>query len=177
MPAPCFIVWNNATGALLGTATIGAQPTAAVIGTPRTMLQIAPSASAPIRVIEWGYLFTTTPTAPVIMELIDTATVFASVMTAHIAANIHKYNNPTGAASAVQLGAALTAYSTGAVTEGTFGTANRLLAQTYDNALYFKQQFPLGREPEVAAGQCLRVRATPTAAVATSLLTYIAWEE
>jgi hypothetical protein len=111
------------------------------------------------------------------MELIDTATIFATMTTAHVAANIHKYNNPTSAISTVQLGASLTAWSSAAVTEGTFGSANRLLAQTFDTAQYYKQQFPLGREPEVAAGQCLRVRATPGTAVALSLVCYVVFEE
>ena len=110
------------------------------------------------------------------MELIDTGAIFGTLGTALAATSIARYNNPAGAASAIQYGTALSAFATGANTEGSI-TANRLLAMTYDTAAYFKQQFPLGREPEVAAGQCLRLRATPNTAAATSVLCYIAWEE
>lgn len=171
MAAPCFIAWNANTSAL--TAPMAGQATSATSGTVRTMLQIASPTSSKIRIIEWGYIFTTTPTAPVQMELITTGTVFATSLTAGSIAN---YNDATGPASLCTTGASATGYNTGIGAEGTI-TATRLLAQTFDNATWFKQQFPLGREPEVAAGYSLRVRATPTTSSATTVLCYVAWEE
>lgn len=174
MPAPCFIAYNQATAAL--TAAPGFQLSAATV-VPRTMQQIAAGANTPLRVIEWGYLLSAIPASPVIMELVDTGAIFATGLTAHVAGGIGKYNIPTGNASAVQLGTALTGYNVaGAATEGTI-TATRLLGINPENGLSFKQQFPQGREPEVAAGGCLRVRATPGSAAAVSILTYVIWEE
>lgn len=173
MPAPCFIAHNNATGAL--TAAVAAQPTAATV-TPRTMLQIAPGASTAIRVIAWGYSLSAIPGALPIIELIDTQSIFASALTAHVAAGIHKWNVPAGQASTVQLGTALTGYAAGAPTEGTI-TATRLLDFNPENQLYYKMQFPLGREPEIDAGKCLRIRATPGSAIAINLNCWVQWEE
>lgn len=175
MPAPCYIAWNSATGAL--TAAPVAQATAAT-ATVRTMLQIAPAATiTAIRVIEWGYTFSTAPAAPIAMELVDTGLIFATGLTAHVAAGIHRVNIPKGDASSVQLGTALTGYNVaGAGAEGTI-TATREFDFHYENGLYLNKQYPLGREFEVPAGNCLRIRATPGSAAALNLACYVIWEE
>jgi hypothetical protein len=174
MPAPCFIAWNSATGALTAPPTM--QPTAATV-TPRTMLQIAPAtANNPIRVIEWGYVLSAVPAAPVSIELIETGAIFASALTAHVAAGIHKVNVPSGSGSSVQLGTALTGYAAAAPTEGTI-TATRLFDFHVENGLYLNKQYPLGREFEVPVGTALRVRATPGSAVAVNMAVYVIWEE
>lgn len=162
MAAPCYIAWNADTSAL----TAPMAGVALASGT-KTMLQIK-SGSSKIRVIEWGYILTTTPAAPVQFELIETGTVFATVTT--IGSGIRAYNDVTGAASLAVAGTAATGFTASA--EGTI-TSSRLLAQKIDSATHFAQQFPLGREPEVNAGSALRIRATGTA----TILCYIAWEE
>lgn len=167
MAAPCYITWNGTSSAL--TAPLAAVATSATANTAKTMLQVKPG-SAKIRIIEWGYLFTATPTAPVIMELIETGTVFATVTSGNVLA----YNDTTGPASLASLGTSATGYT--ATAEGTI-TASRLLGMNYDSASFFKQQFPLGREPEVQNGYSLRIRATPTTATATNVLCYVIWEE
>lgn len=169
MAAPCFIAYNGVTSAL--TAPLASVATSATANTVKTMLQVKPGGSK-IRIVEWGYVFTSTPAAPVIMELIETGTVFATVTT--IGTGILAYNDVTGPASLAVAGTTATGFTASA--EGTI-TASRLLGLTYDTATYFKQQFPLGREPEVAAGASLRIRATPTTAAATNLTCYIIWEE
>lgn len=169
MAAPCYICWNGATSALSGTTVMAAVNTSATAGTPMTMLQIKPG-PAKIRIIEWGYLFKTAPAAPVQMELIETGTVFATVT----AGNITAYNDTTGPASLASTGTSATGYT--ATAEGTI-TATRLLAQTFDIATVFKQQFPLGREPEVQNGYSLRIRATPSSSVAVPVIAYVVWEE
>lgn len=166
MAAPCYIAYNCATSAL--TAPPAGCATSATANTVKTLLQIAPAKK--IRIVEWGYAFLTSPAAPVHMELIDTGTVFATVTAGNIAA----YNDATGPASAATSGTAATGFN--ATAEGTI-TATRLLEHTLDLATVFKQQFPLGREPEVNGGNCLRVRATPTAAGAITIVTYVVWEE
>lgn len=174
MPAPCFVAWNNATGAL--TAPPTAQATAAASGTVRTMLQIATAANVQIRVVEWGYALSGVTAAPLAIELIETGAVGASSLTAHVAAGIHPVNVPTGAASTVQLGAALTGYAAAAPTEGSI-TSTRLFDIHWENGLYVSKQYPLGREYEVAGSRFLRIRATPTSAAAANMICYVAWEE
>jgi hypothetical protein len=174
MPAPCFIAYNNATGAL--TNPPAAQASGAVSGTARTMLQVAPATTTSIRIVAWGYSLDVQPAVNPRIELIETGAIFASGLTAHVAAGIAKWNVPAGAASTVQLGAALTGYAAGATTEGTI-TATRLLDYNYENGLYLKREFSLGREPEVPAGNCLRIRVTPGSAAAVNVNCWIMWEE
>lgn len=140
------------------------------------MLQIAPASTTAIRVIAWGYSLDVVSASNPRIELVDTGTVFASGLTAHVAAGIHKWNNPSGTASTVQLGTALTGYSAGSSTEGTT-TVSRLLDYQYESGVYFKIQFPLGREPEIPAGNALRIRVTPTSAAAVNIACWIQWEE
>lgn len=175
MPAPCYQAWNQDTHAL--TAAPGLQTTAATV-TGRTMLQIATAAAVALRPIEWGYVLSAVPAAPVALELIDTGAVPATGLTAHVAGSINKANVPTGAASSVQLGTALTGYTNSAAAGGEGSiTATRLLDFHEENGLYLNKQYPLGREWEIPAGNFLRIRATPGSAVAVSLLVYVLWEE
>jgi len=166
MAAPCFITWNGLSNAL--TAPLAGAATNATT-TVKTMLQVKAGVGK-IRVVEWGYRFLAAPTAPVHMELIETGTVFATVTTGNILA----YNDVTGPVSLAPTGTAATGFTSTA--EGTI-TASRLLADTLDSGTYFSQQFPLGREPEINAGACLRIRATPGTAAATTVVCYVAWEE
>lgn len=168
MAAPCFIVWNADTSAATGPPATTA--TSATSGTVKTILQLK-SGAAKIRVIEWGYVFDSTPTSPVRVELVETGTVFATVTT--IGSGIRTYND-TGGVSQLAAGTSATGFN--AVAEGTI-TASRLFAYNYDTGLYFKQQFPLGREPEIAAASSLRIRATPTVSVASNVACYIIIEE
>ena len=169
MAAPLFIAWNADTSALTGPPA--ATATSATSGTVKTILQIKPGAQK-FRIVEWGYGFDAAPAAPVRVELIETGTVFATVTT--IGSGIRLYNDATGPASQAVAGTSATGFNS--TSEGTV-TASRLFAYNYDNALYFKQQFPLGREPEVNAASALRIRATPTSAAAVNIWCYVIWEE
>jgi hypothetical protein len=161
-------MWSGDSHAL--TAPLAALASAATV-TPKTWQQIQ-TAAGKIKVIEWGYYFTVSPTAPVTMELIETGAVGGTGGTSGVVQN---YNDVTGPASRITAGgAAATCY--GPTAEGTI-TASRLLAATMDLATYFKQQFPLGREPEVNASSFLRVRVTPSTAAAVSGVSYVVWEE
>lgn len=171
MAAPCFIAWNAAVGALTGPPT--AVASSATSGTSKTMLQIATASGAKIRIIEWGYTLTTTPGAPVQIELLDSGTVAATV-TALTSAGVVKYNDATGGTSGIQLGTALSGYT--ATAEGSI-TSSRLLDYQYETGMYYKCQFPLGREPEIPGGDFLRIRVTPTTSAAISLSVFTIWEE
>lgn len=169
MAAPVFIAWTADTSALTG--PIATVATSSTSGTVKTLLQVKPGGNK-IRIVEWGYGFDANPAAPVRVELIETGTVFATVTT--IGSGILKYNDTTGPASQAVAGTSATGFN--ASNEGSI-TASRLLGYSYDTSLYFKQQFPLGREPEINAGSALRVRATPTTSVAVNMYAYIVWEE
>lgn len=164
MAAPCYITWNAAAPT---TAAISGVTTGTVI---KTMLQLKP-ATPKVRIIEWGYSFETVPTAMVRVELIETGTIAATV-TATVAAGVMNYNDVTGPASQASLGVSATGYT--ATVEGSI-VAGRLLAYQEEWGSAFKQQFPLGREPEVNGGSILRVRVTT--ATALNMSTYICWEE
>lgn len=167
MAAPCFIAWAADTSAATGPPT--AVATSATSGTVKTLLQIKPATK--IRVIEWGYTLDSVPIAPVRFELVTTGTVFATVTT--IGSGVIPYND-FGAVSSVEAGTSATGFNSSS--EGSV-TASRLLAYHYENGIFFKQQFPLGREPEVQANQALRLRATPTSNAAVSVQPFIVWEE
>lgn len=164
MAAPCYIMWNADTSALT------AAPTAVSTGTAlKTMLQLKTGASK-ARLIEWGYSFDTVPTAVVKVELIETGTVFATVTT--IGSGIRLYNDTTGASSLAVAGTSASGFTASA--EGTV-TSTRLLAYQHEWGQQFKQQFPLGREPEIGSGTSLRIRVTTATAVNMSC--YMVWEE
>lgn len=166
MSASLYVSWNASTTAL--TAPMSGTATTSSITTVKTILQV--KAGTKLQVVEWGYLITANPTAPVQFELIDTGTVGATVSTG----SISNYNNTAGQSSFCTTGTAATGYN--ATAEGTI-TATRLLAQKIDSATFFSQQFPLDREPEVASGNYLRIRAIPTVATASTVLCYIIWAE
>lgn len=170
MASPCFIAWAADTSAATGPPSTVA--TSATSGTVKTILQIK-TGTGKIRIVEWGYTLDSVPTSPLRVELVETGLIFATVTT--LGSGVLKYNDVTGVAS--QTAAAGTA-STGfnASAEGTI-TASRLFAYEYENGMYFKQQFPLGREPEVNAASSLRIRATPTTSSAINIMPYVIWEE
>jgi hypothetical protein len=78
----------------------------------------------------------------------------------------------TGPATQVAVGAT-TNSGFGAVAESGSATI-RTIAKQYELGTQFKQQFPLGREPEVNGGQFLRVR---MAGVSLTANVYVIWEE
>ncbi|MFJ9413053.1 hypothetical protein ACIRPT_02665 [Streptomyces sp. NPDC101227] len=164
MAAPCYIMWNGDTSALT------AAPTAVTTGTSlKTMLQLK-TGSSKARLIEWGYSFDVVPTAVVKVELIETGTVFATVTS--IGSGIRTYNDSSGSASLAVAGTSASGFTSTA--EGTV-TSSRLLAYQHEWNQQFKQQFPLGREPEIGSGTSLRIRVTTSTAVNMSC--YLIWEE
>lgn len=167
MAAPCFIAWGGVTTAL--TAPLAGVAPSGTVSTVKTVLQVGGSAKKS-RVIAWGYSFTTAPTGIVIMELVETGAIAATVT----AGSIIAYNDVTGSTSAMTSTTTTTGYNASA--EGTI-TATRLFDRNDDNAMYFKCQFPLGREPEFNASSILRMRATSTVASLPLVIPWICWEE
>lgn len=172
MAAPCFIAWAGVSTAL--TAPLAGVAPSGTANTVKTILQVGGTLTNKWRIIEWGYTFTTAPTGIVTMELIESGEIAATVT----AASILPYGDATGATSHNTSTTTTTGYNASA--EGTI-TATRLLGMNCDTAMYFKQQFPLGREPEInyngSTPYVVRMRATSTVASLPLVIPYIVWEE
>lgn len=162
------LYWSG-NGAAPTTAALVAVTTGTAI---KTLLQIAPSATRPLKVVEWGISFDGSAAAtPIKCELIQTDV--AATVTAHVAAGVQPYDDPNAPASTVTLGTAATGYTASA--EGTI-TATRygdlqLIAPTGQ----YVKQWPLGREWQVPVSKFLRVRVTAGAAV--NAYCYVIFEE
>jgi hypothetical protein len=156
----------------------GAMPTTAALtpittGTAiKTMLQIAPSATRPIKVVEWGISFDgSAPGAGIKCELIQTDV--AATVTAHVASGVPPYDDPNAPASTVTLGTAATGYTASA--EGTITATRYGDLQEIQPTNQYVKGWPLGREFQVPVSKFLRVRVT--AAVAVNCYTWVCWEE
>lgn len=138
----------------------------------KTMLQIAPSSTRPLKVVEWGISFDGSAAAtPIKADLVQTDV--AATVTAHVAAGVQPYDDPNGPASTVTLGVSATGYTASA--EGTVVTTRTFDAQLIAPTNGYVHQFPLGREPQVPVSKFLRVRVNAAAAV--NAICYIIWEE
>lgn len=129
----------------------------------KTMLQVKPSATICMRIIEWGCSFDGSAAAtPGIVELIETDV--AATVTASVAADITKYDSDAQAGgdpttNLLPVGTTSTGYTS--TSEGSI-TAVRNLAgpQLIAPTNQFIQQFPLGCEPQVGISKFARIRVT-----------------
>lgn len=157
------------------TATTTAAPVKQPTGTAlRTMLQVALSSTFPAaRIVEWGVSFDGSAAAtPGEIELVETGTIFATVSTASAAGDIIPWNDPNAPANTAgtsgvpfNLGTALTGFATAAGTEGSIVATREFDTQLIAPTNQYLKQFPLGREPALKPGNCLRIRATFGASV------------
>lgn len=167
--------------ATLYIAANGAAPTTAALvkmttsTSLKTLLQIAPSATRPIKVVEWGISFDgQTAATPIECELIQTD-VACTGLTAHLAAGVQPYDDPNGPASTVTLGTGATGFSAGSNTEGSITATRYGDLQLIAPSNQYVKQWPLGREFQVPVSKFLRVRVTAAAAV--NAYCYVIWEE
>lgn len=159
-------------------AANGAMPTTAALtkittGTAiKTMLQIASSATRPLKVVEWGISFDGSAAAtPIQCELIQTDV--AATVTAHVAAGVQPYDDPNAPASTVTLGTSATGYT--ATVEGSTTATRYGDLQMISPTNQYVKQWPLGREFQVPVSKFLRVRVT--AGTAVNCYCYCIWEE
>ena len=158
-----------ANGAMATTAALVKVTTGTSV---KTMLQIASSATRPLKIVEWGISFDGSAAAtPIECELIQTDV--AATVTAHVAAGVQPYDDPNAPASTVTLGTAATGYTASA--EGSITTTRTFDAQLVAPTNQYVKQWPLGREAQLPVSKFLRVRVTAGAAV--SAYTYVIWEE
>lgn len=147
------------------TPTTAAQAVVTTGTAIKTMLQVKGVTGVQFRVKEWGISFDGSAAAtPIKVELLETGTVFATV-TAAVAADIVKFDNPNNPTSTTyfSVGTAATGYTSTA--EGTI-TATRVFdPQLIAPTGQYVKQFPLGEGPLVNADSALRIRVTAGAAV------------
>lgn len=148
-------------GPMPTTAAFAAVTTGTAI---KTMVQVRPLVA--LKIIEWGISFNASALAvPIVVELIETGTVFATV-TAHVEAGITKSDDLSGVAATIMtLSTTGTGYT--ATAEGTITAVRNLDGPQFLSVLSqpFVKQFPLGQEPVCQIGNSVRIRVTAGAAV------------
>lgn len=151
-----------------GAASGAAQPVVAATGTAiKTMLQVASSATATAKIVEWGVSFDGSAAAtPIKVELVETSG--AATVTASASADITKMDGPALAGgdpttNLIQIGTTSTGYT--ASGEGTPGTCRTWETQLIAPTNQYVKQFPLGREPVIQIGKFARIRVTAPAGV------------
>lgn len=161
MAAKTYTVYN---GAVPGAAAFTPISTGTAL---KTMLQLKTSTATAIRVVEWWTEFDGSAAAqPIKVELIGHTTAPQTTLTTYAAADIAPANDPNAAASDLSLGSNASGFGTGATEVTPTGTVRNLQSHYVPPTSGVYIQFPLGREPEIAAnGAFLRHRTTAAAAV------------
>jgi hypothetical protein len=133
----------------------------------KTMLQVKPSATKALTIVEWGISFDGSAAAtPIKCELLETDV--AATVTASVANDIVKFDaealsggDPT--TNLIQVGTTSTGYtSTG---EGSITAVRMLDVQLIAPTSQYVKQFPLGNEPVLQISKFGRIRVTAGAAV------------
>jgi hypothetical protein len=128
----------------------------------KTLLQVQPSATIAMKIIEWGISFDGFAAAqPGLVELIETDV--AATVTAADVNSITKWDaaaliggNPT--TNLIQVGTAATGYTASA--EGSITAVRNFDLQLIAPTNQYVKQFPLGREPIIQISKFARVRVT-----------------
>jgi len=170
MAAKTYAVMN---GAAPGVAAAVPITTGTAI---KTHIQLATNTTTPaLRFVEWWTEFDgSTAATPIKVELIRHTGGPQTTLTAYVAGDIAKVNDPNAPASSIQLGTALSGYSnttTEVTPTGAVSLETHFVPPT--SGIYI--QFPLGREPEVQVAAFARVRTTAGAAV--NAYCGVMWEE
>lgn len=143
----------------------------------KTHIQLATNTTTPpIRVIQWWVEMDASAAAtPSKVELLRHTGGAQTTLTAYVAGDIAKVNDPNAPASSVQLGTALSGFSNTTV-EVTPTTAVSLETHYVPPTSGIYVQFPLGREPELAVATFVRVRITPSG-TGPNAYCGVMWEE
>jgi hypothetical protein len=163
---PDFIAYN---GPMVTTAAYVPVTTGTAI---KTLLQVKAPTATGITIWKWHVDFDGTGTVPIKCELIDTGTVGATV-TAHVAAGVQCLSPHLPLTSGVQLGTTATGYTSsgeGTITTTRYGSLNTVLPGNGD-----RNEWSLGREVWIPAGNIVRIRVTATAAV--NAMCFMCWNE
>lgn len=130
----------------------------------KTLLQLKPFNVG--KIVAWGISFDGSASAtPIICELLETGTVFATV-TASADADCYKLDGADQAVASVAgltLGTSATGYTASA--EGTVTATKMFDAQLVAPTNQYIYQFPLGQEPKLLIGNAYRIRVKAGTAV------------
>jgi hypothetical protein len=153
---------------LNSTLTPAAAPVAIATGTAiRTQMQLKCSAIVGFRIIEfWTEFDGSAAATPIKVDIVGADAGPATTLTSYAATDFAKTNDPNAPASDLVLGASSSGYwnaSTGEVTPAT--NPRQIAAHLVPPTSGIYIQYPLGREPEVAASSNLRLRTTAGASV------------
>lgn len=131
----------------------------------KTLLQVKGVTGVQFKVVQWGVSFDGSAAAtPIRCELLETGTVFATV-TAAVAADITKWDNPGNPASTTYFAVGTSATGYTSSSEGSI-TAVRMFDAVFVSPTGSRDiQYPLGLRPMVDAVSALRIRVTAAAAV------------
>ncbi len=163
---------NNAAPTTAGLAT---QTTGTAI---RTMLQIATPSTSGLSVVAFGVEFASVLTASAQVELIDTVSVAATGLTAHVSAGVQPYDAAArSGTSLVTLGTGATGYTASTTcTEGSI-TATRL-GKNWVMPIGSSErewEWSQGREFDVPPSHFLRVRVTTSVSIGATV--WCLWAE
>lgn len=156
-----YLIANSAAG-------LTAAPVKVTTGTViKTMLQVKPSATLGMHVIEWGCSFDGSAAAtPGNVELMESDV--AATVTALATADITKFDaaalmggDPT--TNLIQVGTTSTGFTS--TSEGTTTVARLFDWQLIAGTNQYVKQFPLGERPHVQISKFLRIRVTFAAAI------------
>lgn len=144
--------------------TTAAQVAVTTGTTIKTLLQLKPFNLC--KITAWGISFNGSAAAtPIVCELLETGTVFATV-TAHVDAGCVKMDgNDQAVASIAGLTMGTTATGYTSSSEGTITASRMFDCQFVAPTNQYIYQFPLGQEPTLVIGNACRVRVTAGAAV------------
>lgn len=140
-----------------------AAPASVATGTAiKTLMQVKPSATLRMKIIEWGISFDGSAAAtPGKVELIETDV--AATVTAYVAADLTKYDDaalqggdPT--TNLIQVGTSASGYTS--TVEGSTTALRNFDVQLLPPTAPYVKQFPLGREPVIAISKFARIRVT-----------------
>jgi len=151
-----------------GAAPGAAAPVPITTGTAiKTHIQLATNTTTPaLRYVEWWVEFDgSTAATPIRVELMRHTTAPQTTLTAYVAGDIARVNDPNAPASGIQLGTALSGFSNTTTEVTPTGTPVSLETHFVPPTSGIYVQFPLGREPEVQVSAFSRVRITAGAAV------------
>lgn len=133
----------------------------------KTLLQIQPSATLVMKILEWGVSFDGSAAAtPGKVELLETDV--GATVTAFAAADLNKFDaaalmcgNQT--TNLIQVGTTNSGYT--ATSEGSIAAVRMFDAQLIAPTNQYVKQFPLGREPLIQVSKFARIRVTFAAAI------------
>lgn len=168
------LYWTS-NNAMNTTAAQATQTTGTAI---RTMLQVATPSTNTLEVVAFGLEFATALGAAATVELIDTVSVAATGLTAHVAAGVQPYGSAsTGGASSMTLGTGATGYT--ASTTCTEGSTTATRTGHYKvmpiGASQYEWEWSLGREFFVPVSHFLRVRITTS--ITIGVYVWVLWDE